>query len=256
MRMSPVLRQFLVVFLTVCSLVMVGLAVLLPLGGHDTGYVSTKFYSAITPAGWAFSIWSLIYSGLLAYSFWQALPSQRANPFHQRAALPVMGILVANGLWLPAWHYEQLPLSLLIISGYLAGTVLAVEAFLPARAAYRKIEFWLGYVFFSVWCGWLTIATLANATVVALALKVPMGGLGPSSWGIIMLAAAFLIAFTVFNRWKSPAYFLVITWAYSAIAYAHPHLEEVFYTALILGGLAAVLAGKQIWDNYSTPRPL
>ena len=246
--MSPKIRQLIIVFLTVCSLVMVWLAVTLPLGGHSTGYVSNRYYSVITPAGWAFSIWSLIYSGVIAFTVWQALPAQRSNTQLAQAAPWVMGTQIANALWLPAWHFMHLPLSLVIIGFYLFCTVMIVEVFRNPSPSPKSVRFWLGFVLFSVYAGWLTIATVANATVVLLSENIQLG-LNPEAWGVIMLCIAFLIGFTVFRRWQSPAYLLVIVWAFLAIAYAHPSQMQVHYTAITLAALAAVLSFVALYQK-------
>lgn len=243
--MNDRLRQFLIVFLTISTLVMVGLAVGLPLGGHTTAYVSDLYYSAITPAGWAFSIWSLIYAGLIAFSIWQALPAQRENPRLRAAGPWIMGICVANGLWLVAWHNVLIPLSMLIIAFYLLCCVQTVDAFTTPDRPKRGAEFWLGFVVFSIYAGWLTIATTANATVLVLSQNISLG-LTDTAWGVIILTVAFLIAWALFSRWQSPAYFLVITWAFSAIASAHTDRQPILITALALAGVAAALSIRYI----------
>lgn len=243
--MNDRLRQFLIVFLTVSTLVMVGLAVGLPLGGHSTAYVSNLYYSAITPAGWAFSIWSVIYTGLIAFAIWQALPAQRENSRLRAAGPWIMGICISNGLWLVAWHNVLLPLSLLIIGLYLLFCVKTVDAMLLGGKPKARAEYWLGFIVFSVYAGWLTIATTANATVVLLAQGVPLG-LNDTAWGVIILTVAFLIAWALYSRWDSPAYFLVITWAFSAIGSAHTDRQPVLITALVLAALAAALSMRSI----------
>lgn len=243
--MNDRLRQFLLVFLTVSTLVMVALAMLLPLGGHSTAYVSDKYYSAITPAGWAFSIWSLIYSGLIAFAVWQALPAQRENPRLRAAGPWIMGICVANGIWLVAWHNILLPLSLVIIAFYLLCCVKTVDALNPSDRPRHGAEFWLGFVVFSIYAGWLTIATTANATVVLLSQGFSLG-LNDTAWGVIILTVAFLIGWALFSRWQSPAYFLVITWAFAAIASAHADRQPIQITAWALAGVAAALSIQHI----------
>jgi MFS family permease len=244
--MKSHLRQFVLVFLTISSLVMVGLAVGLPLGGHSTAYISNKYYSAITPAGWAFSIWSVIYSGVIAFAVWQALPNQRQNAQIDAAAPYIALALIANGLWLPAWHYEQLVLSLIIIFIFLFALIKVVDVFASPKPTINSVGFWLGFVLFSVFAGWLTIATTINFTVVIIALKVPMG-LPDAAWGVIILTIAFLIAWFLYGRWQSPAYFLVITWGFCAVATAHQATMPVFVTALALGALAAALAARPLY---------
>ncbi len=242
--MRSTVRSFLFVFLAVSTYVMVGLAVGLPLGGRSTGYVSAMYPSAITPAGWAFSIWSLIYTGLGALAVWQALPGGRANGQMAQAAPWLMGAMVANNAWLLAWHYLYLPASMVIILTYTYCMARATDAFLiggrPKGAAY-----WLGFGLCSLWAGWLTVATTANATVLLLSLDFD-GGAYTQTWGVVVLTMAFLIAWWLFSRWRSAFYFGTIAWAFGAIAANQPLYPSVQMTAFGLGGLALLLAALQV----------
>jgi len=236
-------------------MVLVVMAIALPLGGHSTGYVSNLYYSAITPAGWAFSIWGLIYTGAVAFAVWQGFPGPKALAPVRKASPWIMGMLVANGAWLPAWHYLQIPLSMGIIFVYLFCAVQTVQVFARYRQEFgpRTATYWLGFVFFSVWAGWLTIATAANATVLSISTGLNFG-LSEESWAVILLCIAFFIAWFVFSRWRSPAYFLVITWAFLAIASGHKAQWTVHTTALILAGLAAVLSGVEVYASFARKR--
>jgi hypothetical protein len=158
-----------------------------------------------------------------------------------------MGMLICNAIWLPAWHYVQLPLSLAIIAVYLFCGVRAVDAFASPPKPKQGATYWLGFVLFSIFTGWLTIATVANATVLAISTGIDFG-LPDEAWAVILLSVAFLIAWFLFSRWQSPAYFLVITWAYAAIASAHRAQWTVYTTALTLGALAALLSFGSIYQ--------
>jgi hypothetical protein len=164
-----------------------------------------------------------------------------------------MGILIANGAWLPAWHYVQLPLSLGIIAVYLFCAVKTVDVFATEKKNLKGAAYWLCFVLFSIYAGWLTIATVANATVVALASGIHFG-LSADAWAVLLLCIAFAIAYLMFIRWQSPAYFLVITWAYIAIAAAHKTQWTVYTTALILAGLAASVSVKTIFSTVTANR--
>ncbi|MFN2152224.1 MAG: tryptophan-rich sensory protein, partial [Anaerolineales bacterium] len=108
-----VIRQILVVLATLATIVVNGLANALPINGLGTGEISDMFDVFFVPAGYVFSIWGLIYLGLLAYSVYQALPSQRENAALQKIGYLYIWSSVANIVWLFFWHYLLFPLTLL-----------------------------------------------------------------------------------------------------------------------------------------------
>ena len=109
---SDRLRSFLVFAATIGTIAFNGLAATGALGGIATGDISAKYPSIITPAGYAFSIWSLIYAGLMAYSVYQIVP---ANLVSQRPirSLYIMSCAL-NCAWLYMWHAEQIAVCLVL----------------------------------------------------------------------------------------------------------------------------------------------
>ena len=78
--MKDIFRQTAVVVTILVTLFVNGLANALPLNGMNTGQISDQFKVYFVPAGYVFSIWGLIYIGLIAFAIFQALGSQRENP--------------------------------------------------------------------------------------------------------------------------------------------------------------------------------
>jgi len=100
------LRQVLIVLAVIAVIVINILANALPLNGLNTGEISDRFDIYFVPAGYVFSIWGLIYLGLLAYAIFQALPSQKENPRLRSIGLPFILSCLTNITWLFLWHYE------------------------------------------------------------------------------------------------------------------------------------------------------
>ena len=78
--MKDLVRQIIVILTVIATITINILANALPLNGLNTGEISDQFLVLFVPAGYVFSIWGLIYIGLIAYAIFQALPSQRENP--------------------------------------------------------------------------------------------------------------------------------------------------------------------------------
>src|SRR5512143_76218 len=110
--MKDTLRQITVVLTVLVTLVVNTLANALPLNGQNTGQISDRFQVYFVPAGYVFSIWGLIYIGLIAYAIYQALPSQRENPRLQATGWWIVLGGLANSAWIFLWHYNQFPLTL------------------------------------------------------------------------------------------------------------------------------------------------
>ncbi|HEY0604132.1 MAG TPA: tryptophan-rich sensory protein, partial [Herpetosiphonaceae bacterium] len=107
------LRQGLVIAALAATIGVNGLANALPLNGQTTGDVANSFPTFFTPASYVFSIWGVIYLGLIGYAGLQALPSERANPRLQAIGGWFLLSCIANCLWLVLWHYEYFALTML-----------------------------------------------------------------------------------------------------------------------------------------------
>jgi benzodiazapine receptor len=113
------------------------LASSLALNGVTTAEVSDIYFTLVTPAGYVFSIWGVIYTLLLIFAVFQALPSQREKPFLQQISVLFILSSVFNVLWLFLWHYDQIVLSVALMFGLLA-TLIAV--YLRLEKQFHRIK--------------------------------------------------------------------------------------------------------------------
>ena len=109
------LRQIVNVLAVLATIVVNTLAIVLPLNGLDTAEIAHRFDVYFLPADYVFSIWSVIYVGLIAFAVYQALPSQRDNQRLARIGYLFALSCVANMAWIFLWHYEQLALSVIVM---------------------------------------------------------------------------------------------------------------------------------------------
>ncbi len=114
------------------------------------GAISDKYPTLITPSGYAFAIWSLIYFGLAAFSIYQALPKNAARYSNIRTVYILN--CVANCAWLYFWHYEQILASLAAMFMLLGTLVLINVKLLKTESA---TEYWLARVPFNIYFGWI-----------------------------------------------------------------------------------------------------
>src|SRR5512136_2836448 len=140
--MKNTLRQIAVIVTVIATITINVLANALPLNGLNTGQISDRFKVYFVPAGYVFSIWGLIYIGLIAYAVFQALPAQRENPRLRRTGYLAAASGLANIVWLFFWHYEQFPLTLvamLTLLGLLIAVYLGLDR---ANTSVSRGETW------------------------------------------------------------------------------------------------------------------
>jgi benzodiazapine receptor len=235
------LRQSVNLLAVIATIVINGLANALPLNGQTTGEISDRFQVYFVPAGYVFSIWGLIYVGLIAFAIYQALPSQRDNPRLRRIGYLFALSCVANIAWLFLWHYEIFPLTLVAMVALLLLLIAIYLRLDIGRAQVSTAEKWLVHVPFSIYLGWITVATIANVTSLLDYLNWSGWGISPETWTVIMLVAAVGIASAVSLTRGDVAYMLVIVWAFAGIAVKHAGTPVVATAAWVTTALVALM---------------
>ena len=226
-------RQFAVLFSIITMIVMNYLSNAGMFGGKTNAEISDKYHTLITPAGYAFSIWGIIFLGLLAFGVYQGLGSQRTNPRFRAIGWWVVLNAFCNAIWSPLFNNEQIGVALLVILVMLFSLAIIEQhllarphvpfiatnpdATLPESAA-SPTETWLARIPFSIYFGWLTVATILNVAVYLKSTNFDLLGMNEQTWAIAMLIVGLLVGAIVFNRFRSVAYILVFAWAYAAIA--------------------------------------
>lgn len=231
----------------VAYLVMVTVNVLsnvLPLNGRTAGEISDSLPSYFTPAGYTFSIWGLIYLALLGFAVYQALPAQRGAAFQRRIGSLFIVSSLANIGWLFAWHYGFYVVSVLAMLALLI-TLIAIYVRLdigrrdPSLSWQRKL---FVHAPFSLYLGWITVATIANISSVANYLGWNGFGISGPVWSAIMMFAAVVIAGLLLLRRSDLAYAAVLVWALFGIRAAYPEISLIATSALLAAAAIALLA--------------
>jgi benzodiazapine receptor len=252
---NPITRQIINILAVIATIVVNGLANVLPLNGLNTGEISDRFQVYFVPAGYVFSIWGLIYIGLILFAIYQALPSQRDNPRLEKVGYLFAMSCLANIVWLFLWHYEYFVLTLVAMLSLL-GLLIAIYLRLGiGRVNVSAGERWLVHVPFSVYLGWVSVATIANVTDVLDYLKWGGWGIPPQWWAVIMLIVGVGLAFAMGLTRGDAAYMLVVIWAFAGIAVKQSASPLVSTTAWIATGLTAVLIVVSL-ILYRRTRPL
>lgn len=233
-------RQIAVVVTILITLIVNGLANGLPLNGLMTGEISDRFQVYFVPAGYVFSIWGVIYIGLIAYAIFQALPAQRENPRLRATGWWIALGGLANSVWIFLWHYLQFPLTLVAMLVLLATLIITYLRLGIGKTKVSPAETWAVRVPFSIYLGWITVATAANVTSLLDYLKWDGFGIAPEIWMGIVLAAVLVIATLMAFTRRDVAYALVLLWALAGIGVKHAAVAAVAIPTWIVFGLVAL----------------
>ncbi|MEZ4769234.1 MAG: tryptophan-rich sensory protein [Caldilineales bacterium] len=235
------LRQIAVILATLVTITINGLANALPINGQTTGEISDRFDVLFVPAGYVFAIWGLIYVGLIAYTVFQALPAQKENPRLRAVGWIYVIASIANSVWIFLWHYEYLPLTLVAMLVLLASLLVIYGRLGINRLQVGRGERWAVQVPFSIYLGWITVATIANVTDLLWSLGWNGFGLSAQTWFLIMLGAVIIIAGLMAFTRGDVAYLLVLVWALIGIAVKHSGLQTVAISAAITAAIVVLL---------------
>lgn len=233
-------RQALVAAALIATLTMNGLANGLPLNGQTTGEISNRFPLAITPAGYVFSIWGLIYLGLIGYVVYQALPGQAGSLRLRRIGLLFIASCAANMLWLLLWHFNRYQATMAAMAALLFCLIL-IAARLDEQPPASRSEGLLVDLPFNIYLGWISVATIVNATVVLYDAGWDGLGLDPQLWTSALLGVGATLAGGQALLRKDAAFPLVIAWAFTGIARKpgnQPPVTSTAWAAAALAGLA------------------
>lgn len=226
----------------------------LPINDQTMPEISAKYPSLFTPAGFTFSIWGVIYLALLVFVTWQALPAQRDNGKLAAVSGYFKLNCLMNATWIVAWHYDLLALSLLLMLAILVTLVLIYRTLIATIAEAPWAEHLVLFLPFSLYTGWITLATIANASVLQTAYGLDNAVLGAVQWTLLKLAAAGAVGAIMILRLRDAPFALVVAWGTYGIASAQSATPAVAGAALTLSLLMLILAGKDGLNRLLTNR--
>lgn len=242
------------------TVVVNALANILPINNRTTGELSDLYPNLFVPAGLTFAIWGLIYVLLAIFVTYQLIPSIRRDAqkvyFVQRIGPLFFISSLANIGWIFAWHYEMVSLSLVMML-ILLGCLIAIYLRLNiGKSEATKAEKYAVHLPFSVYLGWITIATIANVTALLVNINWNTWGLSEQFWAVAVIIVGIVIALSVLFTRKDIYYCLVVDWALLGIllkrlsvTMADRSVEVVTIVGLVLitAGVIAQLIRKKVY---------
>jgi hypothetical protein len=208
-----------------------GLANALPINNRTTGALSDMYPNLFVPAGLTFSIWGVIYILLAIFVIYQLVIAIKRNT-ENSSFIYKIGFLffiscIANMGWIFAWHYQIVSLSLVIMLILLACLLAIYLQLNIGKSDANRAEKYMVHLPFSIYLGWITIATIANVTALLVNIKWDNFYLGEQFWTVLVIVVGIAIALAVLFTRKDIFYSLVVDWALLGILLKRLSVPEI-----------------------------
>jgi hypothetical protein len=200
------------------------------IGGQETAAVSDKYPTLVTPAGFTFSIWGIIYVLLGAFVIYSALPKQRSSGYVERIGWLFVLSSIFNIAWIFVWQYEVLAVSVALILGLLFSLIAIYLRLNIGKSKVPLGERLAVQLPFSVYLGWISIATIADISLTLVAYNWDGFGIAPEIWAVIIVAVALVLTMLMLGIRKDIAYALVVIWALVGIGANQTNTNVVLAT--------------------------
>src|SRR5512138_890787 len=243
--LKDTIRQIFNVLTVLLALTVNILATTLPLNGQDTAEISDRFKVYFVPAGYVFAIWGIIYIGWIAFTIFQFLPSQKNNLRLRRLGYLFAISNILNAAWLFYCHYNKFGLSVLVMLALLVSLIASYLRLNVNRTSVTRAEYWCVDVVFSIYLGWITVATVANITDWLFFIGWDGFGISAQTWAVIMLIVASLLGLAMAFLRGDAGYVLVLVWAFAGIAVKQTSAPVVVLSAWIA---AAVMVAATLYS--------
>ncbi|MGB3199578.1 MAG: tryptophan-rich sensory protein, partial [Nodosilinea sp.] len=226
-----------------------------PPSGQSIGDISTTILSGvlITPASYAFAIWGAIYLGLFAYVVYQFHPERRREPVIQRVNGLLILACIVQTVWILLFTFQQFGWSILAMVALLLALIGIYTTLNIGRERVSRQRRWMAHIPFSLYLGWISVATVVNIASALYASAWGGWGISSATWTVVMIVVAALIGAAVIYTRRDLAFTLVLVWALVAIAVRQSDIPAVQWVALIMAGLLLIWLAVA---TYALPKPM
>ncbi len=221
----------------------------IPFGGQTVAEVSEKYPSLITPAGYAFAIWGLIYLTLIIFAVFQLNKGKKIRLFRMIFPYFLLNV-ISNVLWLVAFQHELIGISVLIMAVTLGSLIVIFKYFYRLKGSLSTTHRYFFQVPFSMYFGWITVASIVNVAAFLNSLEIGFLSSSAPLFAMIMLVVATALGLYVLLSRNDYIYILVLIWAFVAIWVAQTDNPLVMNTAKFAAiAMAAITAIHFIADR-------
>jgi len=251
--------KIIVVVTFILMIVVNFLANTIPINGQTTGEVTYSYPNLFAPAGITFAIWGLIYLLLAGFTLYLVGFFQGDLNTIKADLLNKIGIAfsissICNSAWIFSWHYHKIPLSMLLMVLILV-CLIFINYIVRNEKLTEREKFFIRLPF-SVYFGWITVATIANATTLLVSLGWNGFGISEQTWAIVIIIVGMLIGSATIIRNRDIAYDLVMLWAYEGILIKHTtesgfsgQYPAVIYTVIACMIIFVIVGGYVLFSK-------
>jgi len=232
------------------TVVINALANILPINNKTTGELSDQYPNLFVPAGLTFSIWGVIYVLLAIFVIYALVVAIKKDAqkslFIEKISWLFLVTSILNIAWIFTWHYENVPLSLLVMLLLLASLIKIYLRLNIGISDAKSDEKYLTHLPFSIYLGWITIATIANVTALLVDIQWNTFGLGEQFWAVVVIIVGVVITLLTLFKRKDIFYCLVVDWALIGILIKRLSVNTVPDQGVIIAaitGLALISIG-------------
>jgi translocator protein len=204
--------------------------------------ISNENRSPVTPAGYAFSIWGLIYLASLVLALYQVRPDQRGREVHRRTGWWLAGAFAASTVWVPVFGTRTIWLSQLVILalvGCLAVTARRLTRLGPGTTRAEQLALRLPV---TLYLGWALLATVAGFGATFRSLGMPERATWATAVSLLLVLAATVASVVAVGRLVAVAGFaFTACWALVAVTVASSSAAVQVAAVLALLVILAVL---------------
>jgi len=228
------------------------LATSLPIWGLSTGQLSDLYPNLFVPAWLTFSIWWLIYLALLWFVIWQAIDFFKKKSLWITKKLWRLFILscMANIWRIFAWHNQKILLSVIIMIVFLLILILIAKKIQIWKKIWNVWDKYLIQVPFSLYLGWISVATIANISTYLVNIWWSGRWISPVYWTIIVIVVAMLLALLALYKNKNIVFALVIIWAFLWIILKRLWAETVYSEIIWILWIAIMIISAGVWYRF------
>ena len=218
------------------------LANILPINGLTTGDVSDNYINLFTPAGFTFSIWGLIYTLLGIFVIYQLLLSfkEKNTQIVEKLGYCFIVSNILNSLWIYTWHNLMISINLIIMILLLISLIMVYQKLNIGKSSENKKTKIIVHIPFSIYLGWISVATIANFSAFFVSINWNGFGLSETFWTVLVLLVAVILGaiFTLKNQ--DIFYTLVVIWAFIGIL-SKRLTADITYTSIISTVLIGII---------------
>lgn len=221
--------------------------------GDGIGVVANDNPTPLLAAGWAFSIWAVIYLGFLAYAVFALLPSQRSRAAHRRTGWWLAVSAVLNPLWILAFGSRHVLSAEIVLVALLVvlATVFGRLSHEPATGTVERLAFRLPV---AIYAGWVSLATVLGTAATGVAEGLPGDGVLAVAAAVTALGAtAAIVCWVVSTGTAIVGYAVATVWALVGVV-TNDRPLAVGVTALLAAVLIAAVTARRVARSAETAR--